>query len=50
MKSLKWVICGVLAITGAINSVAQGENRKLFIQESDYVISPEEARGSQPKS
>jgi hypothetical protein len=32
-----------LAIIGATDSVAQSQNRKLFIRESDFVISPEEA-------
>jgi hypothetical protein len=44
MKNVNhWVIWGLMVMIGAMSSFGQGENKKLFIRESDYVISPDEA-------
>src|SRR5262245_20558439 len=44
MKNLNhWVIWGVMMLIGTISTFAQGENKKLFIRESDFVMSQDQA-------
>ena len=37
-----WVVCGVLVLICGNSSLAQSENRKLFIRESDFAMSQDE--------
>ena len=44
MKNLNhWVLWGAMMLIGAISSFAQGENKKLFIRESDFVMGQDQA-------
>src|SRR5262245_39667537 len=38
-----WVVCGVLVLICGNSSLAQSENRKLFIRVSDFIMSQDEA-------